>query len=139
MASDVIIPEGLVRAMDEIPLIVRGKVMAVMDYRTRNGLADYGFSLEFQPDAGWRVYIAFQPSCHNDAENLQLPYQSIDRDGRCYVNWPSRLDSLGDAKTVAALWAELTQRHQLTQEQRRANNKATKNPVSLKRMRTEAA
>jgi hypothetical protein len=91
--------------------------MAVMDYRTRDGLADYGFSLEFQPDTGWRVYIIFQPSRHNDDENLQFPYQFIDWNGRCYVNWSSKLDSLGDAKTVAALWAELAWCYQRTQEQ----------------------
>jgi hypothetical protein len=110
-----------------------------MDYRTRDGLAEYGFSLEFRRDIGWRVYIVFQPSCHNDAGNLQLPYQSIDGDRRCYVNWSSRLDSLGDAKTVAALWAELVQRHQPTQQQRRDDIKAAKNLENLKRVRTEAA
>jgi hypothetical protein len=110
--------------------------MAVMDYRTQDGLADYGFSLEFQPDTGWRVHIIFQPSCHNDDENLQLPYQSIDWNGRCYVNWSSRLDSLGDARTVAALWAELAWRYQRTHEQIRDNNKAAKNPEKFERLRT---
>jgi hypothetical protein len=110
-----------------------------MDYQTRDGLADYGFSLEFQQDTGWRVYIVFQPSCHNDAKNLQLPYQSVDQDGRCYVSWSSRLTSLGDAKTVAALWAELIQRYQHTQEQTRDNIKAAEKLENLKRVRTEAA
>ncbi len=94
--------------------------MAVMDYRTQDGLADYGFSIEFQSDAGWRVYIIFQPFHQGHDDSLQLPYQSIDGDGRRYVNWSSKLDSLGDAKTVAALWAELIQRYQPSQEQRRA-------------------
>jgi hypothetical protein len=92
--------------------------MAVMDYRTQDGLADFGFSIEFQSDIGWRVYTIFQPFHHDHDDNLQLPQQSIDRNGRRYVNWSSKLDSLGDAKTVAALWAELIHRYQRTQEQR---------------------
>lgn len=88
--------------------------MAVMDYRTQDGLADYGFSLEFQSDGSWRVYIIFQPFYRDRDDGLQLPHQSIDRNGRCYVNWTSKLDSLGDAKTVAALWAELIHHYQRT-------------------------
>lgn len=85
--------------------------MAVMDYRTQDGLADYGFSIEFESDVGWRVYNVFQPlQEHND--NMKLPYQAIDSKGRCYVDWSPRIDSLGEAKTVAALWAELIQRCQ---------------------------
>jgi hypothetical protein len=99
----------------------REKIMAVMDYTTRDGLADYGFSIEFQPDSGWRVYIVFHPSEDNN-ESRNLPYQSIDYDGRRYVDWRAKLDSLGDARTVAALWAELAQRYQRTQGQRRATS-----------------
>ena len=86
--------------------------MAVMDYRTQDGLADYGFSIEYDPGRGWRVYIIFQPlhySSHN--EGMKLPHLAVDDNGRQYVNWPSKLESLGEAKTVAALWAELIQRH----------------------------
>jgi hypothetical protein len=86
--------------------------MAILDYRTRDGLADYGFSIEFDPSVGWRVYIVFQPSYGDRDGSLQLPYQSTDGKGRHYVNWSPKLDSLGDAKTVAALWAELIHRHQ---------------------------
>jgi len=31
--------------------------MVVMDYRTQDRLTDYGFSIEFQSDIGWRAYI----------------------------------------------------------------------------------
>ena len=94
--------------------------MVVTDYRTRDGLADYGFSIEFHSDAGWRVYIIFAPFLQGHHDSLDLPHQSIDRDGRRYVDWPSKLNSLGEAKTVAALWAELAQ-HQRTQQQREFN------------------
>jgi hypothetical protein len=88
-----------------------------MDYRTQDGLADYGFSIEFESRRGWRVYIIFQSFQQGHDDSLGLPYQSIDGNGLRYVDWPDRLDSLGDAKTVAALWAELAQRYQRTQEQ----------------------
>jgi hypothetical protein len=89
--------------------------MTVMSYRTQDGLADYGFSIEFEPSKGWQIYIVFEPfrvggNSHN------LPYQSVE-DGRRRVDWSSKLDSLGEAKTVAALWAELAQRYQRAQEE----------------------
>ncbi len=94
--------------------------MAVISYRTQDGLADYGFSIEFVPDVGWRVYIVFQPYVHS----LELPYQSIDNTGRHYVDWSSKLDNLGDAKTVAATWAELIHRY-------RRRNVDSPQPVSV--------
>jgi hypothetical protein len=102
--------------------IVKGHAMAVMDYRTQDGLADYGFSIEFQSDTGWRIYIIFESFCQSDDDCTQIPYQTIDHNGRRYVNWSAKLDSLGDAKTVAALWAEITHRYQYAQEQRKDSN-----------------
>ena len=93
--------------------------MTVLDYRTRDGLADYGFSIEFYPNVGWRVYIVFQPFYGDRDDSRQWPYQSTDVKGRSYVNWSPKLDSLGDAKTVAALWAELVHRHQCIPAQRK--------------------
>jgi hypothetical protein len=88
-----------------------------MDYRTQDGLDDYGFSIEFESTRGWRVYNVFSPFQEGHGGSLQLPHQSIDVNGRRYVNWPDRLNNLGDAKTVAALWAELVQRYRRIQEQ----------------------
>ena len=95
-----------------------GITMAVMVYRTQDGLTNYGFSIDFQPDIGWRVYIVFQPFRQNDDDSPLLPYAATDRAGRRYVNWSEKLDNLGDARTVAAFWAELVQDYQRTQEQR---------------------
>jgi hypothetical protein len=92
--------------------------MVVMDYRTRDGCTNYGFSIEPQPDDGWRVYIIFRPLRYASDHALQLPYQSVDNKGRCYVDWPSRLDSLGEAKTIAGLWAELVEPYRRAQEQK---------------------
>lgn len=92
--------------------------MAVMAYRTRDGLADYGFAIDYQPSVGWRVYIVFQPVRQVEDGGLTLPYQAIDSDGRRYVNWPEKLDNLGDAKVVAELWAEMIQNYRRDQERR---------------------
>jgi hypothetical protein len=90
--------------------------MTVMSYRTQDGLADYGFSIEFQSSKGWRIYIVFEPFHPDNKNSHKLPYRSVE-DGRCHVDWPSKLDSLGEAKTVAALWAELAQRYQRIQDE----------------------
>lgn len=90
--------------------------MAVMAYRTRDGHADYGFSIEFQPDRGWHIFIMFDPFRKGD-DRPALPYQSLDDDGRRCVDWPSKLDNLGDARAVAELWAELAQSYQQAQEE----------------------
>lgn len=111
--------------------------MTVMDYRTQDGLAHYGFSIEFELDVGWRIYIIFQP-LYEDQDSLQPPYQSIDHDERRYVNWSSRIDSLGEARTVAALWAELIQRCQRVGG-RKGDNNVTERLENSKRPRTDAA
>jgi hypothetical protein len=109
--------------------------MVVMDYRTQDGLADYGFSIEFQQDVGWRAYIIFRPYHQGGDDGLPLPYQSTDHKERRYVNWSAKIDSLGDAKTVAALWAELIQRYQraekqCAEKQRKDSNETSKRPWS---------
>lgn len=71
------------------------------------------------PQAG-RSQFVFQPFHQNDDDSLRSPYQAIDDDGRRYVDWSEKLDNLGDAKTVAALWAELVQGYRRAQERRRA-------------------
>jgi hypothetical protein len=114
--------------------------MVVMDYRTQDRLADYGFSIEFQLDTGWRAYIIFQLSRQGDDDSPPLPYQSLDHNGRCYVNWPARINSLGEAKTVAALWAELVQRYQRTEKKRRDGNETPKRRFwSLEQLEEDAA
>ena len=84
----------------------------------RDGLADFGLSIEFEPDTGWRVYIIFDPFRRSCDQNLDLPYQSIDNAGRRYVDWSSRIQTLDEAKTVARIWAELAYRDQRTRQER---------------------
>ena len=92
--------------------------MVVMDYRTRDGLADYGFSIEFISDVGWRVYVIFQPFSRSLHQSQDLSYQAIDDKGRRYVDWSQKLNSLGEAKTVAGLWAELVDHYRRDQAQK---------------------
>jgi hypothetical protein len=116
------------------------KAMVVMDYRTQDRLADCGFSIEFQSDVGWRAYIIFQLFRQGDDDSQSLPYQSLDRNGRCYVNWPARIDSLGEAKMVAVLWAELIQRYQCAEKQRRDGDETPKKRFwSIEQMEEDAA
>jgi hypothetical protein len=84
--------------------------MAVMDYRTQDGLASYAFSIEFESDVGWRVYIVFRP-LYQGGEESKWSYEATSGSGRCYVNWPAKLDNLSDAKAVAALWADNAEYH----------------------------
>jgi hypothetical protein len=118
---------------------MKGETMAVMNYRTQDGLADYAFSIEFQSDVGWRTYIIFQLTRQGHDDSVQLPYQSIDHNGRRYVDWSAKIDSLGDAKTVAEFWAELIQRYHRVKEQRRDNIEAPKGPRRLEQPRTSVA
>lgn len=80
--------------------------MAVMDYRSQDGFASYAFSIEFNSDVGWRVYIVFRPLYQDGEEASKRPYEAIDGSGRSYINWPAKLDNLADARTVATLWAQ---------------------------------
>lgn len=104
--------------------------MAVMDYRTQDGLANYGFSIEYDTKSDWRVYIVFQPFSQADDDDLRLPHQAVDCNGRRYVDWPSKLDSLGDAKTVAALWAEFIQSYWHTTIKRAVTTSRSGMPIA---------
>lgn len=113
--------------------------MAVMDYPTQDGLANYSFSIEFQTAVGWRIYIVFRPLGQSQGDNSQWPHQATDHDGRSYVDWPAKLDTLGDAKTVAARWAEISELHQHGLEVMRIVNAAAKKPRAMRRRRPDAA
>jgi hypothetical protein len=113
--------------------------MFVMHYRTEDGLADYGFSIGFWPGTGWRVYIAFRPLNQNHDDGLDSAYKSVDDHGRHYVDWPAKIDSLGDAKTVAALWAELIQLRQRAPKASRGNDEASLDLNAMKETKLDAA
>lgn len=113
--------------------------MVVMAYRTQDRLADYGFSIEFRSDVGWRVYIVFLPYQQNLDEHPLLPYLSIDRDERRYVDLSGKIDSLGEARTVAELWAEITQSHLRAGAAPKKDDTGTKDPGVAQHLRSHAA
>ncbi len=55
--------------------------MAAMDGLTRDGLVDYGFSIQFQPDTGWRVYLSFVHFIMVTVTICICPSQSVDDKG----------------------------------------------------------
>jgi hypothetical protein len=113
--------------------------MTVMAYRKQDGLADYRFSIEFQPWTGWRVYIIFRPFHQDLNDSAKSPHQSIDDSGRRYVNWSAKLDSLGEARTVAELWAEMIQRYEHAEIEKRCDAAADTQQSTLGELRTDAA
>jgi hypothetical protein len=99
------IPPGTFRGGDEIPPgTFRGNVI----YRTKDGRADYGFSVERQSDGSHRAYITSQPSYQGrDADGHST--HRLSEGGRPYVCWDRPLNSERDTLKVAAEWADRTQ------------------------------
>lgn len=85
--------------------------MSFAYYRTKDGLADYGFSFERQSDGSWRAYIVSMPSYGWRDTSLHITHRLRDSDDRYYVCWSQPLRSEADARKVAALWADLTQEY----------------------------
>lgn len=79
-------------------------------YRTSDGSADYGFSFEERSDGTWRAYIEQQPSYRGRAEDAHSTHRLSDG-SRKYVCWTTPLHSLEEAKQVASLWADETQKY----------------------------
>lgn len=84
--------------------------MSFVYYRTKDGLADYGFSFERQSDSSWRVYVDSMPSYGRRDTSLSVTHRLTDG-GRYYVCWSQKLRSEADARKVAAKWADLTQEY----------------------------
>jgi hypothetical protein len=119
--------------------IMIGGKMAILAYRTQDGLADYGFSIEFLPDIGWRIYIVLTPCHQGDNEIPRFPYQSIDGNGRHYVDWSGKIENLAEAKVVAELWAELSRCYQCLGAQATDNDTTAEAPETAQKQRTDAA
>ncbi len=98
---------GEARPITRPAVVERGRVVY---YRTKDGKADYGFSIERQPDGSYRSYIVSQPSYGNRDTTPGVIHRLIDGD-RYYVCWNGRLNSEKEARQVAALWADCTQEY----------------------------
>jgi hypothetical protein len=55
------------------------------------------------------------------------------------VNWSAKLDSLGEARTVAELWAEMIQRYEHAEIEKQRDAAADKQQSTSRRLRTDAA
>ncbi len=91
----------------------RGKLHyqpGVIYYRTKDGRADYGFSIERQPDGSYRAYIVSHPSYGRRDTSLHVTHRLQDG-SRYYVCWTNRLETEQQARQVAALWADATQEY----------------------------
>ena len=122
----------------------------------RIGALTTAFLLSISQAEAGECALSLTRSTRAGGDIPQLPYQSFDEDGRRYVTWRSKLDNLGDAKTVAELWAELVhgyqrdqeehglyveliKRYKQMQEERRGNNQAGKRVNSADQSSTDAA
>ena len=79
-------------------------------YRTKDGAADYGFSIEPQSDGTWRAYIASQPSYRNRPDDAHATHRLSDN-SRKFVCWTTSLKSKSEAERIAGLWADKTQEY----------------------------
>jgi len=80
-------------------------------YRTRDGRADYGFSIERQSNGTYRPYITSQPAYGSRSTGAHETHRLTGDGGRKFVCWDRALHSEEEAKTVAALWADATQNY----------------------------
>lgn len=85
--------------------------MRTIYYRTRDGQADYGFSIERRSNGTYRPYIVSQPDYGSRATGAHATHRLTDSGGRQYVCWNRPLQNEEDAKQVAATWADATQQY----------------------------
>ncbi|MDZ5455320.1 hypothetical protein [Azohydromonas lata] len=86
--------------------------MTKVIYRTKDGRADYAFSLERQADGEVRAYITSQPNYAGRDNSGHATHRYTDlRDDRRYICWDGSLRTEDDAKKVAAAWADRTQEY----------------------------
>ncbi|QEG15573.1 hypothetical protein [Gimesia maris] len=83
-------------------------------YRTRDGQADYRFNFEQQSNGTYRAYITSQPGYNGRASDAHTTHRNSDANGRKFVCWTRPLNSLSEAKAVAAQWADATQQYRKT-------------------------
>ena len=101
------VPEGVFFGEDSVP---PGTFHGSVLYRTKDGRADYGFSVERQGDGTYRAYITSQPSYSGRSEDPHPTHRNSDG-SRKYVCWTHELQSEAEARQVAAKWADATQEY----------------------------
>lgn len=79
-------------------------------YRTKDGRADYGFSLEEQNDGSLRAYVDSMPSYGSRSTSLTTTHRLPDGN-RYYVCWSKKIYNEDGLKTVVASWSDKTQEY----------------------------
>ena len=80
-------------------------------YRTCDGSNDFIFTFCWiEGQCSWRIYIDSQPSYDRRSISAHATHRLVDEAGT-YVCWAGRISSIHEAKHVAALWADSTQRY----------------------------
>lgn len=79
-------------------------------YRTKDGLADYGFAFSRMSAGFYRVYIVSQPSYGFRDTSVHATHRLTDGDRR-YICWTGVLRTEEQARAVAAAWADRTQEY----------------------------
>jgi hypothetical protein len=79
-------------------------------YRTKDGRADYGFSIEQQNDGSLRAYIENMPSYGSRDTSLLTTHRLTDGN-RHYVCWSKSIYDPEAMKSVVALWSDATQKY----------------------------
>lgn len=81
-----------------------------INYRA-SGCVDYRFRFEWIPrQDSWRIYILEQPSYRSRATDMHSTHR-LGLPHNPYVCWTDPLRTYEDALTIAALWADMTQRY----------------------------
>lgn len=87
----------------------RRRIMRVY-YRSRDGLEDYRFEIVQLSSGNFRIFILESPDYCGRDEGCHPTHRLSDA-GRKYVCWDGPIRSVQQAKQVAALWADSTQRY----------------------------
>lgn len=79
-------------------------------YRTKDGRADYGFTLEEQNDGSLRAYVDSMPSYGSRSTSLHTTHRLTDG-GRHYICWDRKIYNEESLKAVVASWSDKTQEY----------------------------
>jgi hypothetical protein len=93
------------------PAPVANPVGEQLFYRTRDGRTDYAFSIERHSNRSYRVYITGQPPYGSRSTEPGATHRLTDDAGRRFICWSKPIESHQQARQVAAIWAEATERY----------------------------
>ena len=84
---------------------------ARVKYRALDGVTDFVFTFRWIDAADtWRVFIDAQPNYGARSISAHTTHRLVEN-GRYCICWAGRIPSIGEAKQVAALWADCTLRY----------------------------